>query len=161
MNVLLKFRYIFVVAVFFLLTNSIVFIVLGVVGCVEGYIEFTKAGFSLSNGESISSHLLEGLDHFVSALVFMIFGLGLGQLFLLNNVLPEKFPAGLRVKTLKGLKVLLWETILVALVIFCITHVLTSNIRSWEILPLPVMILVLSLALFFVKWDRFTKKSED
>lgn len=158
---LLKIRYLFVIAVFFLLVNAIIFIIAGAVECIRGYNEFTQAGFQSSDDIRPGTHLLEGLDFFVSALVFMIFGLGLGQLFLIDKDFSVYIPRVLRISTLKELKIILWETILVALVIFCVTHLLRNDLHSWDILPFPVLILVLSLALFLVKFDKIsTRKSE-
>lgn len=157
-NYLLKFRYLFVIAVFFLLINSVVFMIAGAVECIHGYIEMTSAGFKTSEEMRPGTHLLEGLDMFVSSLVFMIFGLGLGQLFLFGEESVKYIPAGLKVSNLKGLKILLWETILVALVIFCVTHLLKSDLKGWDILPFPLLILVLSAALFLVKTDFLKSK---
>ena len=145
-------------AIIFLLLNSFVLIIVGAVECVQGYIEITNAGFKSTETFRPGAHLLEGLDYFVSSLVFMIFGLGLGQLFLLDKKSTSFLPAGLKVESLKELKVLLWETILVALVIFCITHLLRTDIKSWEILPFPVLILVLAVALFFVKSEGLGRR---
>ena len=152
---LAKFRYLFLIAVVFLLINSVVFMVIGAVECVHGYIAIVQDGFADSDHVHPQTHLLEGLDIFVSSLVFMMFGLGLGQLFLFDKRSSKFLPSMLRVGSLKELKVLLWETILVALIIFCVTHLIRSDIKSWDILPFPILILVLSLALFFVKSNGF------
>jgi len=148
-----KFRYLFIIAVIFLLINSVVFMIAGAVECVQGYVEFTKAGFKTSETLRPGTHLLEGLDYFVSSFVFMIFGLGLGQLFLFDESSANYLPRGLRINSLIELKIILWETILVALVIFCVTHLLRADLKSWDLLPFPVLILILSLALFLVKFN--------
>jgi uncharacterized membrane protein YqhA len=144
-----------------MLLSSIAFLIAGAIESVEGYIAFTDSGFSNSGKERPGSYLLEGLDLFVSSLVFMIFGLGLGQLFLMNKSAVARLPSGLKVENLKELKVLLWETIIVALVIFCVTHLLRSDFKSWDILPFPLLILVLSVALFLFKQDKLgNRKSQ-
>lgn len=152
-NFFLKFRYIFVIAVLFLLINSFVFMIVGAVECVQGYIEIIDAGFKSSDTFRPGIHLLDGLDYFVSSLVFMIFGIGLGQLFLVEEASIDLLPEKLKINSLKDLKILLWETILIALVIFCVTHLLRSNIKSWDLLPFPILILVLAIALFFMKFE--------
>jgi len=48
--------------------------------------------------------------------------------------------------------VLLWETILVTLVIYSLQVLLTHKDLSIELLILPGAILLLTLALFFVRW---------
>ena len=161
LNVLLKFRYLFLIVVSFLLISSAFFMIAGAVECVQGFIEFTKSAFKTTETQRPGVHLLEGLDYFVSALVFMIFGLGFGQLFLFDKVSAGSMPAGLRVESLKELKVLLWETILVALVIYCVTYALRADIESWDLLPFPVLILILSVALFFMKLDGPEKRKPD
>jgi phosphate starvation-inducible membrane PsiE len=55
---------------------------------------------------------------------------------------------------MKGLKVLLWETILVTLVIYCLQILLTHKELSLELLILPGAILLLAVALFFVRWKE-------
>lgn len=159
-----KYRYLFLMAVIFLLLNSLAFIVMGVVECTEGYVQLVRSGFQNTETNRPSMHLLEGLDLFVSALVFMIFGLGLGQLFVLNDTAYQSLPKGLGIESLKELKVLLWETILVALVIYCVTHLLRMDPMSWEILPFPILIVILSVALFFFKsdgWKRVPPESRE
>lgn len=152
---LLKFRYIFIVGVFFLLVNSVFILIAGVVESVKGYIAFIKFGFQSTETVRPAAHLLEGLDYIVFAMVFMIFGLGLGQLFLFGEWQAKHLPAGLKVNSIKELKVILWETIVVALVIFCVTHLLRNDLNEWDILPFPILILILSIALFFMKAKGF------
>jgi uncharacterized membrane protein YqhA len=154
---LLKFRYFFIVAVVFLMLNSIFFLIAGVKKCITGYIEFVRVGFSISEANRPGVKLLEGLDFFMAALVFMIFGLGMGRLFLFDSITSENLPVWLRIKNVSELKFLLWETILITLVIFLVTHLIKSDIQSWEILIFPCVILILSLALFFLKFHNSAK----
>jgi uncharacterized membrane protein YqhA len=148
---LLNLRYVVIIAVFFLLINSLVFIVVGVVHCVQGYIEFLNAGFRATEGSRPGLHLMEGLDAFMLALVFLIFGLGVARLFVFDKHSVERIPAWLNVHDLKGLKVLLWETILVTLVILCVTNLIKLTSLSWETLIYPILILILAAALFLMR----------
>jgi hypothetical protein len=150
----------FIIAVIFLLINSIIFLIMGAVECVYGYIEATQSGLRSTADPRPGGSFLEGLDNFVSVLVSMIFGLGLGQLFLLDEKSDRYVPKDFKVSSLKELKILLWETILVALVIFCTTNLFRSDVKSWDILPFPILILVLSLALLFFKWDRLFRVNQ-
>ena len=156
-----KYRYLFLIAVIFLLLNSLAFIIMGVVESMEGYIDLLRSNFRSTEAHRPGTQLLDGLDLFVSALVFMIFGLGLGQLFVLNDTAYRSLPRGLAINSLKELKILLWETILVALVIYCVTHLLRMEPLSWDILPFPTLILILSLALFFFKSEGWRKTTDD
>jgi uncharacterized membrane protein YqhA len=152
---LLNVRYIILVAVGILFLNSVFFIVGGTIFSVKGYIEFIKNGFIPNETYSPSLYILKGLDAFMLAIIFIIFGLGIARLFLFNNASEDEIPTWLRFHEMKGLKVLLWETILVTLVIYCLQVLLTNKELSPELLILPGAILLLSVALFFVRWkDR-------
>ena len=151
---LLSIRYIILVAVGILFLNSIFFIVGGTVFSVKGYIEFIKNGFIPSETYNPGLYILKGLDAFMLAIIFIIFGLGIARLFLFNNASEDQIPTWLRFQEMKGLKVLLWETILVTLVIYCLQILLTHKELSLELLILPGAILLLALALFFVRWKE-------
>ena len=151
---LLSIRYIILVAVGILFINSIFFIIGGTVFSVKGYIEFIKNGFIPSENYNPGLYILKGLDAFMLAIIFIIFGLGIARLFLFNNASEDQIPSWLRFHGMKGLKVLLWETILVTLVIYCLQILLTNKELSLELLILPGAILLLAVALFFVRWKE-------
>lgn len=148
---LMRLRYLVGIAVIFLLINAFVFVVVGAVHCIHGYIEFVKVAFYPIDGARPGLHLVEGLDAFMLSLLFMIFGLGVARLFIFDKYNVEHIPAWLNIHDLKGLKVLLWETILVTLVILCVTNLIKFPGRSWETLIYPVLILILSAALFLMR----------
>ncbi|MFN8255918.1 MAG: YqhA family protein [Bacteroidales bacterium] len=148
---ILGFRYVLIIAVFFLLISSFVFIIAGAVHSFEGIIEFIQVGFVPNENARPGIKLLEGLDAFMVALIFMIFGMGIARLFLFDKDKDLNVPSWLHIHDLKGLKVLLWETILVTLVILSINPIIKKEMVSWEILIYPAFILILSLALFLMK----------
>jgi uncharacterized membrane protein YqhA len=148
---LLKVRYIILLAIVILLFNAVFFIIGGLVISIKGYIEFAHNGFVPSETYQPGMYIMKGLDAFMLAIIFIIFGLGVARLFLFNDASDEKIPSWLRFHDMKGLKVLLWETILVTLVIFCLQMILTSKTQTLEMLILPGAILILSVALFFVR----------
>ncbi|MEX0635293.1 MAG: YqhA family protein [Ferruginibacter sp.] len=148
---ILGIRYIFIIAVIFLLLNAIVFTFVGVRHCIHGYIGYVEIGFSPEENLRPGMHLLEALDSFMVALVFMIFGLGIGRLFLFPDSSGEHLPRWLQINNLKELKVLLWETILLTMVIFCVSNMISGNTKSWELLLFPGVILILSLSLFLMR----------
>ena len=94
---------------------------------------------------------MNGLDAFMLSIIFMIFGLGIGRLFLFDETPDEKVPTWLRFHDLKGLKVLIWEAILVTLVIFSLHGLLTPEGLSLKTLILPGAILILTLSLFLMR----------
>lgn len=148
---LIQLRYVVIVAVFFLLINSVVFIVVGAVHSINGYIEFVNAGFHATAESRPGLHLMEGLDAFMLALVFLIFGLGVARLFVFDHHNLERIPKWLNIQDIKGLKVLLWETILVTLVILCVTDLVKLSSFSWETLIYPILILILTAALYLMR----------
>jgi uncharacterized membrane protein YqhA len=151
---LLTIRYIILVAVGILFLNSIFFIVGGTIFSFRGYIEFIQNGFVPSETYNPVLYILKGLDAFMLAIIFIIFGLGIARLFLFNNASEDQIPSWLRFHDMKGLKVLLWETILVTLVIYCLQVLLTHKELSPDLLILPGAILLLAVALFFVRWKE-------
>jgi uncharacterized membrane protein YqhA len=151
---LLRIRYIILVAVGILFINSIFFIIGGTVFSVKGYIAFIQNGFIPNETYNPALYILKGLDAFMLAIIFIIFGLGIARLFLFNNASEDQIPSWLRFHEMKGLKVLLWETILVTLVIYCLQILLTHKELSLELLILPGAILLLAVALFFVRWKE-------
>ena len=148
---LLRLRYVIIIAVFFLMLNSIVFLIVGAVHCIHGYKEFLSAGFYASEESRPGLYLMEGLDAFMLALTFMVFSLGLARLFIFDKVTVDRLPSWLNIHDLKGLKVLIWETILVTLVILCVTNILKYPGRSWDTLIFPALILILTVSLVLMR----------
>lgn len=152
---ILKTRFLLVIAVFFLLVNTLLFLISGAVQSYHGYMEFISNGFHLGGDTRPGLHILEGLDAFMIALVFMVFGLGIAKLFVFDQEKTKMLPSWLNIHNLKELKVLLWETILVTLVILCITNLIKSPPSGWDALVFPSFILILSLALLLLKAGDF------
>ena len=151
---LLNIRYIISLAVGILFLNSAFFIVGGTIFSFKGYLEFAKNGFIPSESYNPALYILKGLDAFMLAIIFIIFGLGIARLFLFSDASEDQIPSWLRFHEMKGLKVLLWETILVTLVIYCLQVLLTHKELSLDLLILPGAILILAVALFFVRWKE-------
>jgi uncharacterized membrane protein YqhA len=151
---LLRIRYIVVLAVVIMFINAIFLILGGSIISIMGYIEFIRNGFIPSETYEPGLYIMKGLDGFMLAIIFIIFGLGISRLFLFNSVADEQIPSWLRFHDMKGLKVLLWETILVTLVIYCLQVLLAYKKLSPELLIIPGAILLLALALFFVRWKE-------
>jgi uncharacterized membrane protein YqhA len=144
------FRYVYIVAVIFTLINSVFFIGSGIARSIEGYKAFLEKDFLITTGHHPGVHLLEALDAFMISLVFMIFGLGVARLFIFDKTEGRALPAWLNVKSLEELKVLLWRTILFALVTFAITNFVKNPPGSWDALILPLIILILAASLFLI-----------
>jgi uncharacterized membrane protein YqhA len=153
---LLSIRYIIFIVVIVMFLNAAFFIVGGTAMSIKGYMEFAQNGFIPNETYQPGLYVLKGLDGFMLAIIFLIFGFGIARLFLFNNAPDEKMPSWLIFRDMKGLKVILWETILVTLVIFCLQILLTQKQQSPEMLILPGAILILAIALFFIRWKERT-----
>ena len=105
--------------------------------------------------------MLEGFDSFLISVVFLVFSLGLIRIFLVGQEEESRIPKWLDIKDLKGLKVLLWETILVALVVFSLNSVIRNiTTITWEILILPAFILLLTISLYLMRDEKKSGKGE-
>ncbi len=152
---LLQIRYIAIVVVVLSVLHSLAFLFLG------GRIAFHAYHLIITGsltGENVRPGLeiLHSLDFLLIALVLLILGLGVAKLFLLPP--PEAgrayaLPTWLRMETFSDLKVLLWETILVALVVFGLPT-LSSDLAGkleWSALVLPAAIALLAFGLYLMK----------
>lgn len=148
---LLGLRYLYVIAVVFTLINSAVFLLVGARHSIEGY-----AGlYRHLRGETVANPrlpLLESLDWFLIALVFLIFSLGIVKIFIGYDGPIDALPPWLRIHDFKALKVLLWESILVTLVVWCMSSVARGlSALTWDVLVLPAIVLVLAVGLALVR----------
>ncbi len=158
MEKLLRIRYVYVIAVIFTMLNSFFFLVSGVLESIHGFQIFFR---KLRTGEPIlvGIYFMESLDRFLISFVFMIFGLGIWKLFYVKEDNIQGLPAWLKIETFKDLKVLLWETIMVTLVVFTISMVVNTTSQKgatlynlgWQALVLPTIILILSASLFLMR----------
>ena len=147
---LLYVRYLFVIVVIFMMLNSLFFDIGGVIESIEGVRLFISHG--LDEEKKPGLKLLKGLDLFLISMVFMIFAIGIIRLFGIYNDKNDELPSWLNIHSFKELKVLLWETILVTLVVFTLTSIATDRSGlHWEMLILPGVILILSLSLYFMR----------
>jgi uncharacterized membrane protein YqhA len=145
---ILKIRHIYLIAVFFTLVNSIFFLVAGAMKSTHGYQEYIKLWSGQGQGPPPGLHLAEALDSFLLALVSLIFGLGILKTFVHYQIDDSKLPPWLHIHDFKELKILLWETILVTLVVFNLNFFTEV---SWKTLIIPGVILMLSLSLYLMK----------
>jgi len=152
---LLKIRYISIVVVILSILHAVEFLLLG------GRIAFHAYHLMLTGsraGENVRPGLeiLHSLDFLLIALVLLILGLGVAKLFLLPPLQGEHtyaLPTWLNMKTFSDLKVLLWETILTALVVFGLPT-LSSDLAGrleWTALVLPAAIALLAFGLYLMK----------
>ena len=152
---LLKIRYIAIVVVILAILHALAFLFLGVRIALHAY-RLILAGAHEGENVRPGLELLHSLDFLLIALVLLILGLGVAKLFLLPPQTahrPYALPTWLRMETFSDLKVLLWETILTALVVFGLPTLSADLVVRLEpsALVLPGAILLLALGLFFMK----------
>ena len=98
---------------------------------------------------------LEAVNMFFMALAFFIVAVELVQLFVGDlSLLKDVSQARMRVDDCARLKLLLWDTFLVMLLVFFITRVFSSDTLGWEALVLPAIILMLTVSAFLLKKGR-------
>jgi uncharacterized membrane protein YqhA len=147
---ILRVRFIILLGVIFTFINSAVFMIAGVVDSIHGYSLFIKHGISAEYRPGL--HLLNALDMFLVSIVFMIFALGIMKIFTHYHLPEVDLPGWLKISSFKELKILLWETILVTLVVFSLTGLVnTTEKLTWDHLVLPLIILILTASLYLVK----------
>jgi uncharacterized membrane protein YqhA len=148
----LKFRYIFIVVSIFTLVSSIFFVCIGVYRAYHGFSAIVTSITNDNLGHP-GLYLIETLDSFLVAILFYIFSLGTYKLFISNEEDHFNLPKWLDIHSLKELKVLLWETSLVALLISSLKPLVELDITeiTWNAAILPAVILILSLALYFMR----------
>ncbi len=151
LNSLLSIRYVYVIAAVFTLISSILSLIVGVRQSIEG---FTHV-YRYASGEEVAApklSLLDSLDSFLAALVFLIFSLGITKIFIGYDHPDDNLPGWLRIREFKELKLLLWEAILVTLVVWCMSSVARSfPALTWDALVLPAIVLALSVGLYLMQ----------
>ena len=148
---ILKIRYVFLVATIASFISSLFFIGVGVADTVRAY---SLAFRYLGGGEWSNPGviLFEALDRFLIAVLFYIFGVGMIKLFMPERFDEADLPRWLNITGIKELKILLWETVLVTLMVLTVTSVVARPATlTWDALILPAVIAILSVSLFFMR----------
>jgi len=148
---LLPLRFVFLIAVIVTFANSIAFLFIGIRSAWHGYV----AIFDSHAGERPGLMFLESLDMFMVSVVFLVFGFGMVRIFTHYHTTGEQLPGWLQIKDFKELKILLWETILVTLVVVSVSVAIRQiEHPTWEVLIIPGMILLLSVSLFVMRKEE-------
>jgi uncharacterized membrane protein YqhA len=148
---LFRMRHTFLVASVASFVSCLYFIGLGAFETVHALI---IVGRSMGGGEWANPGIIlfEALDRFLIAVLFYIFGVGMIKLFTPELIRDEHLPKWLNVSGIRELKLLLWETTLVTLMVACVTGIMSrADALTWDALVLPVVIAVLALSLFLMR----------
>ncbi|MBL8003443.1 MAG: YqhA family protein [Flavobacteriales bacterium] len=95
---------------------------------------------------------LEAVDVFFMAIALFIVAVGLVQLFIGDlPFLKDVSFAWMRVESYTQLKLLLWDTFLVTLLVLFLTRIFAARTMGWDVLILPGAILMLTVSSFLLK----------
>ena len=148
------YQYLTLVIVFFTTVNALAFIGAGIIESFKGFKGILTG--KMHTDEHPGLLILESLDLFLVALVFIVFSIGIIMLFLPNTAdkIREHVPAWMNIHNFMELKLVLWEAILTALIVFFVSEVFKQADKghfSWEMLVIPGAILVLSLSILVLR----------
>ena len=131
-----------------LVLNAVVLVLRGLVLTYEGY-------RNVLFGADVERPLLpalEAVDMFFMALSFLIVAIGLAQLFVGEMPLVRNLSfTWLRIESFAQLKLLLWDTFLVTLLVLFVTRLIAAHTIGWDMLVLPGAILMLTLSSYLLK----------
>jgi uncharacterized membrane protein YqhA len=149
---LLKIRYVAAVITLVTVLHALACLVLGVQTAIKGYRQ-VLTGHDATERPGIE--ILHSLDFLFVAMVLIVVALGIAKLFLLAPSAQDdaSLPVWLRIHSIGELKVLLWETILVTMVIIALSNfsVSINSAPNWAALMAPAAIFLLALSLYFMK----------
>jgi uncharacterized membrane protein YqhA len=146
-------RFAFQVVSIFCLLDAFFFILMGIYKSVKAIAYLYK---SIVGKEWLNPGLMlvEALDSFMLGILFIIFSYGIYRIFVLHHEDNARFPSWLNVHSFSELKFLLWETVLVALIVFSLRVLVQNEEMSWKVLYLPGIIFLLSAGYYLVKKSK-------
>lgn len=137
---------------------AIIFIGVGTYEMVQGIEGIIRGQIHTQSAPAIK--LLEALDIFLIAFLFLISSIGFAQLFLpkpsrIADALEKITPEWLVVENFIELKLILWDTVLTTLVVMFVNQVyhLSGNF-SWNLVILPLAILIIASSKFVMKFGQ-------
>ena len=134
---------------------AIVFLGLGVYETVLGIGGIIKGQVHTDVAPGLK--LVEALDVFLIGFLFLVFSIGFAQLFIpkpsrLMDSLDSITPSWLRVESFTQLKIILWDTILTTLVVIFVESIVSANgVYVWELMVIPIAIVLISLSRYLIK----------
>lgn len=145
-------RYVSLIAVISAGFGSALMFLIGAIKTYNAYAVLIYGGLAIDSDAVITSkhaiaYLVQGIDAFLIALVFMIFSGGVYNLFIRRgNVGPDSEKGLTRIHSISQLKSIIAELIVIILFVNFMEDVLASDIDTyqWEILVIPASILFLA-----------------
>ena len=157
-SILNKFETVFTLK-YFALIISLMIMLSGFVAVVVGSMRLFKSIMELiglqEDDHRPGVHLIEAVDTYLFSLVILVLGGGIFKLFVGNENTFKGSAVFSKIKTFMDLKVLLWETLLLTLTVWCALGFFShpEDLR-YEQLILPVTIVLLALALKLIRGVR-------
>lgn len=141
---------------YFALIISILIICSGIIAIIVGCFRLFKGVLDLvglyEGSTSPGIHIIEAVDTFLFSLVILVLGGGIFKLFVGNENTFKNSIVFSKIKSFMDLKVLLWETLLLTLTVWCsLGFFAHPDDLQYEQLILPITIVLLALALKFMK----------
>lgn len=169
---LLRFRYVSWVAIICSLLGSFLMFA---IGALKTYYAFTSVLFGRVPKESLShlqspdiatTYVIKALDAFLIAFVLFIFAYGVHSLFISCIKEPRENDVlkWIKIPSISHLKNILAEVIVIILFVkFLETALISLDELEWEILTLPISILLLALSLKYLglRHESNNKKAND
>jgi uncharacterized membrane protein YqhA len=156
--------------ILFVFVISMVFSIRGIwisvnvfIGLLTGELHFIHYS-QIGAQEPPSLMLLEAVDSFLLSFVFFVFSFGLYKIFFFSDSHDsnDKLPRWLQLDSILELKALLWQSVLTTLVVIFLNYavvVISHNNLSWQFLMFPAAILLIAMALYFLKLAERGEKS--
>jgi len=145
-----KIKYLALLVSTLLMICGILAIVIGAIRLVESVLQL----LGIHEGKP-GIHLIESVDTLLFSLVILVLAGGIFKLFVGNEHTFKESAIFSKLNSFMDLKVLLWETLLLTLTVWCaLSFFVDPDSLHYEQLILPVSILLLALALKFIKTEK-------
>lgn len=142
---------------YFAIVISILTLFCGIVAIVIGSIRLVESILILVGLHQglPGVYLIEAVDTYLFSLVILVLSGGIFKLFVGNENTFKDSAIFSKINDFMHLKVLLWETILLTLTVWCaLSFFVEPDSLHYEQLILPLSILLLALALKFIKTEK-------
>ena len=137
---------------------SILLMISGIMAIAQGAMKLVEAILQITGvheAERPGIPLIESVDTLLFSLVILVLAGGIFKLFVGNENTFKESAVFSRIITFMDLKVLLWETLLLTLTVWCaLGFFLNSENFRYEQLILPISIVLLALALKLIKEEK-------
>jgi len=145
-----KVKYLALIVSILLMISGILAIALGAIRLVESILQMV----GVHEGKP-GINLIESVDTLLFALVILVLSGGIFKLFIGNESTFKESAIFSKLNSFMDLKVLLWETLLLTLTVWCVlSFFIDPEDQNYEQLILPVSIVLLALALKFIKDEK-------